>query len=526
MTADARRRGEKRAGPSFSSPSLDPFAELLERYLSLQREYNAYKERNEALKAAKKRFYSLLNHTRDGIYTYHLAIQKYVYTNPAFIDMFGQPCKDIVTTDSAIHRILPKDREKYVKKTSPASLRNTTGDEIEYRCVASDGSIRWMHDRWVIIRDRAGQPRAIEGIVRDITEMKTIIGIKDHLVGIFESCMDAIVVTDAKGIVTQANKGAATLFQTPRRHFIGRFIGEIILNRIDDYADIFQLIFSHAPTSNYELEVRLANGLVIPLLISFSFLEDEKNKPIGTIIYMRDISVRKETEQRIHTLSRQLIRTQEIERSRIARDLHDHLAQDLYSINIRLKTLLAGLDCPPDGTDDQADALMTALKDTINNVRKMVFNIHPTGMDTLGLVNVLHGLCRNVAKLSGLRVDFKSAGMDRLKTDFELNSAIYRLLQEALNNIQKHAGARHVVVRLVFSHPHIILRIEDDGKGFDGHRHLERSARKGCMGIWSMRERVGLLSGRMTIDSKLGGGTRIFVEVPYFQDDRNEQQFA
>lgn len=525
MTAAARRRREKGAGPS-SFRAADPFAELLGRYLSLQREYSAYKERNESLKAAQKRFYSLLNHTRDGIYTYHLAIHKYVYTNPAFIDMFGQPCKDIVTTDSAIHRILPKDREKFRNKISPASLRNATGDEIEYRCVASDGSIRWMHDRWVIIRDRGGEPRAIEGIVRDISEMKTIIGIKDHLVGIFESCMDAIVVTDARGTVTQVNKGAETLFHTPRKSFVGRFIGDTIGNQLDGYEDVFQLILSHAPTSNYELEARLANGLVIPLLISFSFLEDGENKPIGTIIYIRDISARKETEQRIHTLSRQLIRTQEIERSRIARDLHDHLAQDLYSINIRLKTFLAGLDSPPDGCDDQVQALMASLQDTINNVRKMVFNIHPTGMDTLGLVNILNGLCRNVSKLSGLRVDFKSAGMDHLKTDFELNSAIYRLLQEALNNIQKHAGACNVVVRLVFSHPDIILRIDDDGKGFDGQRHLEQSARKGCMGIWSMRERVGLLNGRMTIDSQPRNGTHIFVEIPYFQCDRDEKQFA
>lgn len=525
MTPAKKQRGESGTCPP-SSRAVDPFAELAERYLGLQREYNAYKEHNEALKTAKKRFYSLLNHTRDGIYTYHLGIQKYVYTNPAFIDMFGQPCKDIVTTDSAINRILPKDREKFRNKISPGSLQNSAGDGIEYRLIASDGSICWMHDRWVIIRDRAGQPRAIEGIVRDITEMKTIIGIKDHLVSIFESCMDAIVVTDAKGIVTQANKGAAALFHMPRKHFIGRFIGEIIRNQLDGYADIFQLIFSHAPTSNYELEAQLTNGRVIPLLVSFSFLEDEENKPIGTIIYMRDISARKETEERIHTLSRQLIRTQEIERNRIARDLHDHLAQDLYSINIRLKTFLTGLDSPPEGYEDQAQALMATLQDTINNVRKMVFNIHPTGMETLGLVNVLHGLCRNVAKLSGLRVDFKTAGMDHLKTDFELNSAVYRLLQEALNNIQKHAGARNVIVRLVFSHPDIILRIEDDGKGFDGHRHLELAAQKGCMGIWSMRERVGLLSGKMTIDSKPRSGTRIFVEIPYFQGDPDEQQFA
>ncbi len=503
----------------------DSYQELRIRYLSLQREYKEYKERNEALKEAKKRFYSLLNHTQDGIYTYNLAIQKYVYTNPAFIDMFGQPCKDIVTTDSAINRILPKDKQKFREKFN-TSLSNERGNEIEYRSIASDGSIRWMHDRWVLLRSADGRPRAIEGIVRDITEIKTIISIKDYLVSIFESCMDAIVVTNARGVVSQVNKGAEALFQTHRKDFVGQFIGDIIRNKLDGYQDLFQLICVHAPTSNYELEARLANGLVIPLLISFSFLEDDGNKRIGTIIYMRDISARKETEQRIHTLSRQLIRTQEIERSRIARDLHDHLAQDLYYINIRLKTFFKSLNLPPPEYDGQVKVLMDALQEILKNVRKMVFNIHPTGMDTLGLVNMLNSLCLNVSKLSGLTVDFKTAGMDHLKTDFDLNSAVYRLLQEALNNIQKHAEARTVLVRLVFSHPDIIMRIEDDGKGFNGNRYLENAVQKGCMGIWSMRERVGLFNGKMMIDSQPQKGTRIVIEIPFFQGKKDEKRFV
>lgn len=501
------------------------YQELRDRYVSLQREYKEYKDRSEALKDAKKRFYSLSNHTQDGIYTFNLAIQKYVFTNPAFINMFGQPCKDIVTTDSAINRILPKDKQKFRNKID-ISLDKEGGDEIEYRSIGTDGSIRWMHDRWIIIRYPDGRPKAIEGIVRDITEMKNIISIKDYLESIFESCMDAIVVTDTKGEISQVNKGAETLFQIHRKDFVGQFIGSIICNRLDGYKDIFQLIYAHAPTSNYELEARLSNGLMIPLLISFSFLEDEHNKPIGTIIYMRDISARKQTERRIHTLSRQLIRTQEIERSRIARDLHDHLAQDLYYLNIRLKTLFNKLSLPSTEYDCQANVLLVALQEIINNVRKMVFNIHPTGMETLGLVNTLHNLCRNVSMLSGLYVDFKTAGMDHLKTNFDLNSTIYRLLQECLNNIQKHAEAQTVFVRVVFSHPDIIMRIEDDGKGFDGKRYLENAAQKGCMGIWSMRERVGLLNGKMIIDSQPQQGTRIVIEIPFYQEKHNEKRFV
>ncbi|MGD9259717.1 MAG: PAS domain S-box protein [Desulfobacterales bacterium] len=506
------------------SENLSP-QELQDRYWSLRSEYQEYKTRNQALKEAKKRFYSLSNHTKDGIYTFNLSIQKYVYTNPAFIKMFGQPCKDIVTTDSAMGKILPADKEKLRYKIE-ASLDNKEGDESEYRCIGPVGSIRWMHDRWVVIRDDHRRPTAIEGIVRDITEMKDIISIKDYLESMFESCMDAIIVTNEKGIITLVNKGAEALFNTQRKNLVGNFIGEVIRNELNDHKDIYQLIMANAPTSNYELEAQLLNGVVIPLLISFSYLEDEHDKPIGTIIYMRDISVKKHAEKRIRALSQQLIRAQEVERSSIARDLHDHLAQNLYYLNIRLKTFLNQLPLPQTECETQSTELMDALQNIITDVRKMVFNIHPTSIDKLGLTNTLNNLCQNVSQLYGLEINFKTAGMDHLKTNFDLNSAIFRVVQEGLNNIVKHAEAQKVEIRLVYSHPEIILRIEDDGKGFDVEQHLDTAAMKGCMGIWSMRERVALLSGQMTIDSKRRIGTRIVIEIPFYQEKQTGKSFV
>jgi signal transduction histidine kinase len=116
--------------------------------------------------------------------------------------------------------------------------------------------------------------------------------------------------------------------------------------------------------------------------------------------------------------------------------------------------------------------------------------------------------------------------MDHLKTNFDLNSAIFRVVQEGLNNIVKHAEAQKVEIRLVYSHPEIILRIEDDGKGFDVEQHLDTAAMKGCMGIWSMRERVALLSGQMTIDSKRRIGTRIVIEIPFYQEKQTGKSFV
>lgn len=493
------------------------YQDLQKQFQSLKNEYRSYLEKNEALKATKKRFYSLSNRTADGIYTLNLSINKYVYTNPSFIKMFGHPCKDIVTTDSVMDRILAVDRLKLKERIEASIKDQKEGDDIEYRCIAHDGSIRWMHDRWVVLNDDKGLPTAIEGIVRDITDIKNIISFKEYLESILESCMDAIIVTNQKGLITLVNKGAESLFQVKRHDLIGIFIGDIIKNDTSHDYSIYDLILEKSPTSNYELETNLPDGSVIPLLISSSFLKDEKNRMIGTICYMRDISIRKQAEEQIRMLSQQLIRAQEVERNSIARDLHDHLAQNLYSLNIQLTTYLKQLQLPDAGPDLQAKGILGSLQNIIADVRKMVFNIHPTSMETLGLTNTIDNLCKNTSQIHGLKINFKTAGIDNLKTNFDINIALYRLIQEGLNNIVKHAKASTAEIRIVYSHPNIILRIEDDGTGFDVDNYMQNAEMEACMGIWSMKERVALLNGEITIHSQQEVGTSIIIEIPYYE---------
>jgi len=147
----------------------------------------------------------------------------------------------------------------------------------------------------------------------------------------------------------------------------------------------------------------------------------------------------------------------------------------------------------------------------------MVFCLHPTSLDTLGLTNTINNLCKNLYKIHRLRIDFKAAGMDSLNLNFDVKIAIYRLVQEGLNNIVKHSEATQALVRLVYSYPNIILRIEDNGKGFDVDQLTKTVTKKGCMGIWSMKERVALLNGEMTIRSVEQIGTNIHIQIPYYE---------
>lgn len=132
----------------------------------------------------------------------------------------------------------------------------------------------------------------------------------------------------------------------------------------------------------------------------------------------------------------------------------------------------------------------------------------------MGLLQAISMYCSDFAENSGVNVDFSSAGMDKLTLDFDAEINLYRLVQEALNNIRKHVGAKHVTVKLVSAFPNIILRIEDNGKGFDVENQLATFPNEKRMGIQSMRERVNMLNGKMRIQSRPMRGTKIFVEIP------------
>ena len=133
----------------------------------------------------------------------------------------------------------------------------------------------------------------------------------------------------------------------------------------------------------------------------------------------------------------------------------------------------------------------------------------------MGLVETIFQYCEDFSQNTGVEVEFHSAGMDKLRLDFDTEINLYRLIQEGLNNINKHAKAGLATVKLAAAYPNIILRIEDNGKGFDIKKRMTEAGSEKRMGLRSMEERVSLLQGKMTIQSRPMVGTKIFIRLPY-----------
>ncbi len=202
----------------------------------------------------------------------------------------------------------------------------------------------------------------------------------------------------------------------------------------------------------------------------------------------------------------------------ISRELHDSVAQDLSSSRINCEMLLISKSVTP-GIRRIISEVSENLQKSLKSVRDLSYEVRPPGLEKLGLVQTMYQFCSDFSDKTGVRIDFQSAGIDNLNLNYNTKINLYRLLQEGLNNVKKHADASDVKIRLIASFPNVIFRINDDGKGFDLKERLAKASSEKRMGLRGMHERVGLLYGRINIESSPGKGTKVFIEIPY--EDEN-----
>ncbi|MBG0790386.1 MAG: PAS domain S-box protein [Desulfovibrionaceae bacterium] len=231
---------------------------------------------------------------------------------------------------------------------------------------------------------------------------------------------------------------------------------------------------------------------------------------------------RGKAQERILSLTQQLIRIQEDERQRISRDLHDNVAQDLSSIMLKMETLFDDQSCVNDELMDRGRNVAEILHKAIASVRDIAYGLRPPALEQFGLVGALETLCQDVASKHSYVVDFFATGLEDIQMDYDAEINIYRMIQEAVRNISRHAGASKATIRMVKSHPDILIRIEDNGRGFNLDQRLEKAAAEKRMGVRSMEERTRLFGGVMEIQSLPGTGTRVLIKIPIEKAGRRE----
>ena len=212
---------------------------------------------------------------------------------------------------------------------------------------------------------------------------------------------------------------------------------------------------------------------------------------------------------RLIALSSQIIKAQEEERLRIARELHDETAQALAALLVRQRVAERSHD--PETLQRTMADLRVLTAEALEGVRRMALELRPTMLDDLGLVAALEAFARQFSHRTGIPVDVRVPRRpDRLPPEVEL--VAFRVIQEALSNVARHSQASRAEVSLVAGPGSLVVSVTDDGRGFDLTTALD--SRERSLGLFGMHERAGLVGGRLSLDSAPGRGTRVRLEIP------------
>jgi signal transduction histidine kinase len=226
-----------------------------------------------------------------------------------------------------------------------------------------------------------------------------------------------------------------------------------------------------------------------------------------------EIVQRERAEAAHRQVLRRLVASEETERGRISRELHDRLGQDLAALKLGLPVVAKLRRCPP--MVRTAIGKLEGLIDSLmRDIHRLAWELRPAELDDFGLEMALQRYADEWAALSGVPVDFHSQGAPARRLAAELETTLYRITREALTNVFRHAHARRVSVLLERRPDHVSLIVEDDGQGFDGAGTLGSSATQGKLGLLGMQERAALAGGSVVIESNPGAGTTVFARLP------------
>ncbi len=334
-----------------------------------------------------------------------------------------------------------------------------------------------------------------------------------------ENSYEGIVVVQ-DGVFKFINARALEFVGAPSRELLGRSFIEFIH---PDYRQMvierhFQRLRGETPPNRYPVRFNGPNNKsgwaelnIIPI--------EWGGRP-ATLNFLTDITARKQAEKelledqkRLHSLSARLLDGQEAERSRISRELHDELGQSLAFLKLRIASHMKMLGDDTGLLKEDFEETLEYINQIIENVRRLSKDLSPTILADLGLVSSLRWLVEQFSEQYAVEITHDLADIDHLFSE-EDQINIYRLFQEALNNVAKHSEARRAHVELRLDNGRVNALIEDKGNGFDVNQILDSAASLRGIGLATMKERARMLNGVLEIKSELGKGTVINLKIP------------
>ena len=476
------------------------------------------RKKTEAALRESKEKYSMIFENIQDVY-YEVTLDGIILEiSPSIKEVSKYSREELIGTSAYNLYAYPKKRDEFVREL----LKKGNVSDYEIILKDKDGSQGYCSIYAKFSNGKNGVPEKIIGSIRDVTQRKQMENAlresEAQKTALLDAAIDRIRYVDTDMKIIWANKTAVDASGMAPEDLVGKTCYQLFVGRNTPCEGCPTL--KSKKTGRIERKVMhqpKAKGIsgesywdtyCVPL-------KNEAGNSESFIQIARNITEQIRAKEQIHDLTHDLMNAQESERQMISRELHDSVAQELATIKINCETLFNHQSAVHPEIRQRISEMSKTLQKSIEIVRNLSYDLRPPALDELGLVQALFQYCDDFSEDNGINVDFHSAGMKDLKLDFDTEINLYRLIQEGLTNIKKHAGADHVTIRLVAAFPNIILRIKDNGRGFNVQERLANITKEKRMGIRSIEERVKLLQGEMEIQSRPMQGTKISIKLPY-----------
>jgi signal transduction histidine kinase len=329
---------------------------------------------------------------------------------------------------------------------------------------------------------------------------------------LIESMNEGALVLTSSALILYANVHFARMAERPLAQLIGQFLHDLLSP--SDGTKVRRLLKRPGKTGGVtEVLLQRPSGAPMPAMLSIRRLGGPANGGASLGVVVSDLSELRQREDLLRAFSHGLMQRQESERMRVATDLSDNITQLLCFALMRCRSLADKLPAHDTGFREEAQEFAKMLRTTASAVHRISADLRPHGLEVLGLVPAVRGVVAEFTERLGVPIRVRCPRMSaRLPAGTEL--VLYRVLQEALRNVEQHAHARHVSVRLSCRPATVQLAIRDDGIGFDALVPKGTEVLGAPFGLVSMRERAAAVGGALRVTSGAGTGTEVRLDVP------------
>ena len=453
-----------------------------------------------------------------GSFQYNLNSDKVVWSETLY-NIYGLDQKTYKPTNKKfLNKIVHPDDRQYVKElVDNATKNNKSSLDYFHKIVHSDGENKIMHALAEIIYDDNCQALIINGSSQDVTELyNTQMQLEKS-----ENRLKKSQEIAGLGNWEENHKTGEIYWSSELRKIFGLNKTKKILPKLfwkylhPDDLDWMKNSWLQAERDMVPyrgiFRIKLKDGTIRYLSEQAEFMQDLQGNLFKTIGTVQDVTQIREYQEKLKNLSSHLQNLQEEERSRIAREIHDELGQNLTSINMEIDYLKSrGVEDADSDLLNRLNTLGELVNHTIKTTRRISQELRPSILDDLGLKSAIEWQVSQFKKRSDSEFKLNLIGDDE-NLSKEQATTIFRITQESLTNIARHAGASKVEVSLNINKPCIKLEIKDDGKGISENNTDDHNA---SFGIFGMKERASILGGKLEIVSAPKEGTAIIVELP------------